>query len=713
MSITAPDDRISSYSPVVATTEFAAGFPVFDNSDLSVIVNGAARYDFTVSATYVDGISTDARVVFAVGVVGDVKVAGSRAPRRTNRFNNGGPLPIRDQNLALDTLAAELQEARRDISRSIKVQLGSTAGELKAGTAGQVPTFDKDGNLFPSTPNGIGNMIREVYDPRQVAGDIYDLFFTKTSPGSFGAKGDGVTNDAVQYAAAEAANDSIFLPAKAVFNLGSGFPTKPVHGPGKFKKGSVELGGFQMQVDAYRSTIFLAPDDYTEKVGFPSAGYNKGVLIGSGAKLQGTMNRFVGIGSAVFQEAIAIDRSIAIGDGNMQYTRYAERMTSVGTATSQWLGASLSKVQETHPWWIGQTPIPGQAGWDFNGMETRNPGIGAKIAAFTAYATAQTDAGRSVAIGRDAIGGNVISLRDVAVGYRALAGFSTRDNTAIGNDCFWDGVFITESTGLGQAAGGNWQEGTRNLVLGRNAGQSVVRGSYSIHLGPFAGSLITDSTDNLFLGYGAGNALGGTSLSDVFVLANRSRNYMMVGNFATGQMGMGVDLTPALLRGSANGSLHIRNSSFGADEAASTALDDFILESGGASTGMTIRSAAGALGQIGFARPGQPARGVFGYNHATDQFDISIAGTARAQFGAGVIVGAGGAFMGVGTLNVIADIYRGGTKVLGARDTGYTAMTGAPNKAAAYDVATVTLPQLAARVAALQASLTAHGQIGA
>jgi hypothetical protein len=40
-------------------------------------------------------------------------------------------------------------------------------------------------------------------------------------------------------------------------------------------------------------------------------------------------------------------------------------------------------------------------------------------------------------------------------------------------------------------------------------------------------------------------------------------------------------------------------------------------------------------------------------------------------------------------------------------------MTGTPNKAATYDVATVTLAQLAARVAQLQAILTAHGLIGA
>jgi hypothetical protein len=52
-------------------------------------------------------------------------------------------------------------------------------------------------------------------------------------------------------------------------------------------------------------------------------------------------------------------------------------------------------------------------------------------------------------------------------------------------------------------------------------------------------------------------------------------------------------------------------------------------------------------------------------------------------------------------------------KVVGARDTGWTAMTGTTNKATSYDTATVTTAQLAGRVMALQAALTTHGLIGA
>lgn len=53
------------------------------------------------------------------------------------------------------------------------------------------------------------------------------------------------------------------------------------------------------------------------------------------------------------------------------------------------------------------------------------------------------------------------------------------------------------------------------------------------------------------------------------------------------------------------------------------------------------------------------------------------------------------------------------TQVVGARDTGWTAMTGTPNEGTSYDTASVTLAQLAGRVMALQAALTAHGLIGA
>lgn len=62
----------------------------------------------------------------------------------------------------------------------------------------------------------------------------------------------------------------------------------------------------------------------------------------------------------------------------------------------------------------------------------------------------------------------------------------------------------------------------------------------------------------------------------------------------------------------------------------------------------------------------------------------------------------------------VAGIYKVGTnQVVGARVTGYVAMTGTPDKGSTFATASVTLAQLAGRVMQLQADLTTHGLIGA
>jgi hypothetical protein len=66
-----------------------------------------------------------------------------------------------------------------------------------------------------------------------------------------------------------------------------------------------------------------------------------------------------------------------------------------------------------------------------------------------------------------------------------------------------------------------------------------------------------------------------------------------------------------------------------------------------------------------------------------------------------------------GAFNTLLSYSVAGTKVIGARDTGWTAMTGTPDKATAFATSTVTLSQLAGRVMSLQAALTAHGIVGA
>jgi len=66
-----------------------------------------------------------------------------------------------------------------------------------------------------------------------------------------------------------------------------------------------------------------------------------------------------------------------------------------------------------------------------------------------------------------------------------------------------------------------------------------------------------------------------------------------------------------------------------------------------------------------------------------------------------------------GTVYSAAGVKVGDNKVVGARDTGWTLMTGTANKSSALDTANATISQLAERVKALEAALAAHGLIGA
>ncbi|MBY3162123.1 hypothetical protein HFO65_15945 [Rhizobium laguerreae] len=132
MSITTPDDRTTTYNPIVPTTEFAADFPVFDVADISVYVDDIQRLDFTVTADFVDGISTNAKAVFSPGITGFVAVVGTREAHRTNRFVNGAPVPVKDLNLAFDTVEAEMQEVARDMLRSHRAPYGQEGGVFDA-----------------------------------------------------------------------------------------------------------------------------------------------------------------------------------------------------------------------------------------------------------------------------------------------------------------------------------------------------------------------------------------------------------------------------------------------------------------------------------------------------------------------------------------------------------------------------------------------------
>lgn len=64
-------------------------------------------------------------------------------------------------------------------------------------------------------------------------------------------------------------------------------------------------------------------------------------------------------------------------------------------------------------------------------------------------------------------------------------------------------------------------------------------------------------------------------------------------------------------------------------------------------------------------------------------------------------------------VNLSTSLQVASTQVVSARNTGWTAFTGTTDKATSYATGSITLVQLAERVAAMQAAFTTHGLIGA
>jgi hypothetical protein len=105
------------------------------------------------------------------------------------------------------------------------------------------------------------------------------------------------------------------------------------------------------------------------------------------------------------------------------------------------------------------------------------------------------------------------------------------------------------------------------------------------------------------------------------------------------------------------------------------------------------------------------ARTNLGLGTIATQASSSVALTGGAIDGVTIGATTAAAIKGT-TINATSAFQQNGTQVVGARDTGWTAMTGTPDKSTSYATGSVTLAQLAGRVMALQTALTTHGLIG-
>ncbi len=147
----AASQRYTRYDPVVLTSEYEVNFPLFDDDDLEVRIDGDVTTDFSVTASYQDGRSLDATITLVTAVTGKpVEIYGSRVPRRENDYLSSGAGLAEKIERDIEAVTATQQEQARDFERALKLppQTGAD-GEIKQDAterANTVLTFDAAGN---------------------------------------------------------------------------------------------------------------------------------------------------------------------------------------------------------------------------------------------------------------------------------------------------------------------------------------------------------------------------------------------------------------------------------------------------------------------------------------------------------------------------------------------------------------------------------------
>jgi hypothetical protein len=371
------------------------------------------------------------------------------------------------------------------------------------------------------------------------------------SPKSFGAVGDGTTNDLAAMTAASAAypGAALFLDAGSTFEVGAAEPALRVRGPGKIKRGSTVIGGFDFAFDPIRSNIAFTPDEPIATLGFPSTPGHLNTVISAGSKaLLGTAVRSTLVGSRIVQETDAdIDRVDAFGDSPFRRMKYGDRCSAFASIALEQAGA---QEFTGHNFWFdgggsGVFIAPGSVGWNYQGLETRNPGIGAKILAAAVPAATRTDVTKLGAFMRDAMNFTIKGEDSLMMGYRAGAyNFIAFRNNGVGTEIFRDGVFLKEASGIGHRNGMSWQEGERMTLLGTYNFFNTVRGSKVIGLGFFNAPAATDANNSILIGFD--QLPGITTLANVFALGSNPLP-LIAGQLDTGRFG--VNILPADMTG--------------------------------------------------------------------------------------------------------------------------------------------------------------------
>jgi len=186
-------------------TAFTFPFPIFEEGDLEIRLDGAALVGgATVSGA---GASDGGSVTFAEPPASGTRVTLRRRLKiaRATDFQDNGVLRARTLNDELDYQVAAIQQVADEVSGAVRLDPSDTGGlvlPLRRARANRVLGFDSTGDL---TVFDRGTATLGVPFHGSVPRSVEDKLAERLTARDFGATGDGVTDDGPALAAAMAA----------------------------------------------------------------------------------------------------------------------------------------------------------------------------------------------------------------------------------------------------------------------------------------------------------------------------------------------------------------------------------------------------------------------------------------------------------------------------------------------------------------------------
>lgn len=163
-------------------TVFAAPFPFFEDSDLTVYVDGVVQTldtDYTVTG---EGVSAGGTVTFVASIVNaDVAIVRTVPYERTTDFPPSGPLATDALNTDLDRIVAMIQQLAEGLERTVRLPEDEETSDQRLPSledrAGNFAAWDDDGQFVAISgvlPDDV--VVSSFVEPALAAADIGDFF---------------------------------------------------------------------------------------------------------------------------------------------------------------------------------------------------------------------------------------------------------------------------------------------------------------------------------------------------------------------------------------------------------------------------------------------------------------------------------------------------------------------------------------------------------